>query len=229
MEANLPNHPTVTSAISVVWVYLAKGEVNNELAKSIELVQKHLEDVEDLFVCGDPQPLVNQIPSPRKARGPYSKWFDSSHKLQAIIDDNRVTDNFLWMYDDTFVLSSLSAFDIVTPRYFETVEKVQPLSTWHGVRNHTYEVLPKPCYNYSTHFPVVFNKHELQKTIDEFSTHENPRLIELLYCNRFKGEPLPKWFRYINSPQKKHFPLNGVKLLNVGIYNSPTMEYINNR
>ncbi len=126
MPAFLPKEVECIEAegpIDVVWVYHMRGQQKNEIIQSIKSVKKNLKDWHRLFVCGDKPrwrdegSLATHIESTKRASGDLAKWFDSIHKLQRIIDDNRVSDNFLWIYDDTFVMQSLSVVAIGRGRY----------------------------------------------------------------------------------------------------------------
>jgi hypothetical protein len=192
----------LTGGDSVVWVYWAGGQKNNELWYSLRLAQKHIKDSGDLFLCGDIPDwyLGNAIPSPRvsdedavKRIGSttYKKWLDSIIKLQAIIDDPRVSERFLWMYDDTFVVRQTTIQSLAVPRYKGSLTDGGN-SSWRRVRKKTASVLSgagMPIRDYSTHYPIVYEKQKLQQTIDRFRPDKIPTVIESLYHNQWASAP----------------------------------------
>ena len=233
MEKELPQpQPTAINApISVVWVYKAQPAVANEIEISISLVQRFLSNVHNILVCGDEVPNHPHIPSPPVKKGRFAKWIDSSRKLQAIIDDSRVTDNFLWMYDDTFIIQPLNTKDIHPPRYKEYLTHLRPQSTWRGIANLTQQHFT-PCLNFSSHYPMIYNKDLLQKIIDEYQTHTKPLLIETLYGNchpQLNPQPIPDWFQYLRHPLPNKMPGPLIKLLNIGQFNHHVKVWLNKK
>jgi hypothetical protein len=232
---------TVGDLFSVVWVYWAGGAEGEELRYSIRSADKFLPDAGEMCVCGDVPEwfLGHDIHSPRlhkweaKQRfgsGRFSKWIDSVIKLQRIIDDSSVTDRFLWMYDDTFFLRPVSINWISQPKatgdlYAEDVEKAARRA-WREVRRRSKVALQErglPTRDYSHHFPIVYDKDKLQRTIDTFGCHEKARVIESLYMNHHHSdpEPLGAYFHYIKRMHTMWAPRGEIAVLNVGGFRPP--------
>jgi hypothetical protein len=208
------------SKLSVVWVYYGLPQASNEIEVSIKLAKHFLVDAKNYLVCGDAVPWAEHIASPLPPKGVFGKWFDSAIKLLNIINDPRVSDDFLWLYDDTFVLDSLNVQELITPRYSGLLLKSTPVSTWGGVKNETVKVLPPNSKNFSSHYPMVYNKKQLEALITQYQITTRPRLIESIYGNLCGLEPelLPQWFNYVRTPLPHNFPTPG-RLVNVGHYN----------
>lgn len=218
--------PIASPALSIVWVYKAKYAVDNEIEVSVALAKTHLSNAQDFYVCGDAVPNTHNIHSQERHRGVFAKWYDSITKLQAIINDPRVTDDFLWLYDDTFILQPLTPQEIHPPRHAGVMEHKRSLSTWQGVANETRKLFD-PCLNFSSHYPMVYNKHLLQDTIDTYRPLKRPYLIETLYGNHHRHlnpQPVPSWFEYLRFPI--HPPRLTTKLLNVGTFNTHIKNYL---
>ena len=98
--------PNQFKRYSVVWPYLQRAARIDELKYSMRSVQENVSDIRNLVVCGDrPQWFRGDfIASKNRHKGRWSKWEDSVTKLQAMIDSKLVSDTFLWMYDDSFVM-----------------------------------------------------------------------------------------------------------------------------
>jgi hypothetical protein len=219
--------PTASPALSIVWVYKAKYAVDNEIEVSIALAKKNLSNAQDFYVCGDQVPGTQTIHSQGKHRGVFAKWYDSITKLQDIINCPQVTDDFLWLYDDTFVIQPLTPQEIAPPRYSGEMTKYRALSTWQGVANETMKLF-SPCLNFSSHYPMVYNKHLLQSTIDTYLPLKKPYLIETLYGNHhlhLNPQPTPDWFEYLRFPVAP--PAKTTKLLNVGTFNLFIKNFLN--
>jgi len=169
---------------SCVWVYRRKRY--SGLRYSINSVKRNL-NAYNLAICGDVPEYFSgvRIDSPVTT----SKIDDSLIKLQRIIDCKEVTDTFLWMYDDTFILSPMTMEELAIPRYGLSPETGSPL--WNEVYKRTQLLLLEqnlPTRNYSTHYPVVYNKNKLQRVLD---TYKPPYLVESIYYNVVAENPLP--------------------------------------
>jgi hypothetical protein len=173
-------------ACSAVWVYKKKGL--DGLFHSIRLAEKFT-DANNTVICGTlPAWWTGQhIPSQKSVYA--NKWQDSLIKLQRIIDSPLVTDNFLWMYCDTFILAPTTMKELATPKYGELPNGGS--STWNATYQRTMTLLQErgaTTHNFSTHYPVVYNKHLLQNVLDEFKPQY---LIESLYLNLHGKDPQP--------------------------------------
>ena len=226
---------TLSSNASCVWVYWAGGAVGDELLWSVRLAQKHLADVSNFAVCGDVPKWFDGhgINSPkwthsdhRKRFGntKWTKWTDSIIKLQRIIDDPNITDDFLWMYDDTFIVKPTSIAELAVPRSLGYLNQRAVGNLWRQCRARTAGALMKeqlPINDYSTHLPMVYNKQKLQQTIDLFECHTRPRVIESLYGNHHLGKPerVGQFFHYRRRPAYNWQPPPAAVVVNVGQVN----------
>lgn len=222
---------------TVVWVYWNSGAVSDEMKWSMASVMKNLSGASNLVICGDrPKWWKGEyISCPRVKRedvtktfgsGRFTKWVDSVMKLWAIIESPLVTENFLWMYDDTFVLTPYTFDQIAVPVADNRLHASQiPEShSWHEVRRRTANSLAArglPVWNYSTHHPAVYSKSKLVQTIQEFDLPQSPRLIESLYLNHHYPQPGARSnpvFQYRKRVRNSFQPRN-VPILNVGQFN----------
>jgi len=226
---------------TVVWVYWAGGQRANELWYSMKLAQQHLQDVGSMVLCGDVphwyhglsivSPRVSEQEAKSRYGGTrYRKWLDSIVKLQKIIDSPLVTETFLWMYDDTFVVRNASVGEIATPRYSGNLATTGR-GSWRTVMKQTASKLQRlglPTRNYSTHYPIVFSKEKLQRTLDMFNPWESPLLIESTYQNQWAESPKPhaKEFEYVQRVRGGWRPKPGAVIANVGQFNAPAESAI---
>lgn len=171
-------------AHSIVWVYRHKPR--SGLRYSITLAAKNVPH-KNLVLCGDRSAWFSgdYIPSPKIG----DKWKDSLVKLQRIIDSPLVTETFLWMYDDTFILQPTPIEYIAIPKHGDPPQG--GCDQWKAAYKRTQLLLLEkglPTHNYSTHYPVVYEKAFLQDVLDRF---EAPYLIETLYLNAINRPSLP--------------------------------------
>jgi hypothetical protein len=231
----------VPGGCSVVWVYWAGGQRNDELWHSIQLASQNLTDAGEFFICGDvPQWYQGHgIDSPRvgdketvAAMGDvkYKKWLDSIVKLRRIIDDARVSETFLWLYDDTFIVRPTTIGTLAVPRYSGQLRR-SSRSTWRVAMMRTHDALKGaglPTLNYSTHYPIVFDKQKLQQTIDRFRPDRQPLLIESLYQNQWAKNPQQHAgeFQYTQRVRSGWTPKRSAIVANVGQFNAPARAAI---
>lgn len=191
--------------LSVVWPYLNHADSCLALLTfSIRSVKKNFSH-KSIHVVGDPSPYTTLL-SPRKERSKLGKWKDAIVKLRKIIDDPTITDDFIYMYDDTFILKPTTLKDYYLPTFTEGSGLL-----WEWVRDNTIRQLPPNALNYSTHYPIQFNKQKLQQVLDTF---EFPYLVELAYLN-LHGTPTPMDATFLFTRSTYFYVPDNVEVLNV--------------
>lgn len=233
-----------TEPMSAVWVYWAGGADGEELRYSMRSVERHFTGLGNIVLCGDKPDWYtgDMIDSPKftKAQakkkygtGRWCKWVDSIVKLQRIIDSPLVTENFLWLYDDTFLVRNVSAEEAAIPKCTRLLcahPEAEADGTWREVLRRTTVALHeagRPSRNYSHHGPVVYNKRMLQETIDKFRPDKGPRAIESLYLNHHfdenQAKQLGQWMVYTQKPGADWQPSPNASVVNVGGF-KPSVE-----
>lgn len=198
---------------SIVWVYIDDHNNGEALRYSIRAAHKNTE-YHNLTVCGDhPQWYIGNFLSCKKHP---NKWVDSLKKLQAIIDSPTVTETFLWMYDDTYILQPTTIEEVNNCKYGPN-PPIEGHGTWRVMADTTFALLPPGNRrNYSTHYPVVFNKQLLQQVIDKYKA---PYLIETLYLNLHgvNSSPITDEFQFTRDSM--NWSLNPrTKILNCKVF-----------
>ena len=228
---------------SVVWVYKRSPKKNGALRLSVKLAEINLGiPEEEFFVVGDhPGPWFKGTHVPclpvtvkgvkrtygTNMRKKWRKWVDSVHKLKRIIDTPEIRESFLWMYDDSFIVNPCSVDDFAVPSYSKNIRpKAKPCrNSWRECKRRTFEQLRKyglPTLDYSTHHPIVYEKHKLKITLDEFNPFKHPSVIESLYCNH--------WFNRKTARKIGVALLYGSKLTELPKFNKSTLIWnIKNR
>ena len=231
---------------SVVWVYWEGAADGEELRYSIRSAEKHVWDAKDFVICGDKPRWWHGpfIPSPRFNKqdaksefgsGRFAKWIDSAVKLQRIIDSDLVTSQFLWMYDDTFLLKPCSVSALAKPRAGGVLvagdAKTQANRSWREVRRRTHVALSQrglPVRDYSTHLPVTYDKAKLQQTLTEFECRRKARCVESLYMNHHHHEPTGTAEELLHYRKRitSNWTLPDKTIVNVGGFNKHVEQKI---
>lgn len=235
--------------ISAVWVYWAAGADGDELKYSMRSVCQNFKDIKNAVICGDkPNWFIGDfINSPKFSSkealdmfgtGRFAKWTDSIIKLKRICKSDLVTDDFLWLYDDTFFVSELVKEDLEVPRatgqLFADVEK-EASNKWREVLKRTAIALReqnRPARNFSHHGPVIYNKKKLLEVIELYDPFTNPRAIESLYLNHVTEpceiQPLGDFLQYAKKPSGDWIPRQSASIVNVGSF-KPCVEKVMQR
>jgi len=232
----------MSERITALWVYWKHGAEGDELEWSVRSVLKNLHGVRNLVVVGDdPGPWFRELGGtvvrcPRvtvhimrqrygiAARVRWIKWCDSVHKMlvAATQPESVVSSRFLWLYDDTFFMRATDVSEIGP--YYTTVidaaEDPEPRS-WREVRRRTFAQLAArgfPTYDFSTHFPAIFEKTKLLAMIATLDALRCPTVIESAYLNMWHGSKAKKFppglFRYTKSGAVTNW--RSAKVLNLG-------------
>ena len=178
------------------------------MATSVESFKRNLRGDFQLVTCGDYFAGVKQVNSPRICHGQFKRKFsrslpqaltrdyDKIFKLQAAIDSNIVSDDFIRLYDDHFLLRETDVselgFSISKRKQFDFNSKDNAKSVWHDMRRKAYEALRDrglPTYLFATHNAIRYNKDKAQKMIDEFKLFDVPMLFEVIYQNLYFDDP----------------------------------------
>ena len=232
--------PSETKKISAVWVYWEGGADGDELRYSMRSVHRHFTDAQNLVICGDGPdwftgPLINsprfnkQDAKRRFGSGRFAKWCDSVVKLRKICESPLVTDQFLWLYDDTFFLRDLTVADLSIPRctgFLCKNTRRKAKSKWREVLRRTAVALQdagRPTRNFSHHGPMVFDKAKMLHTINQFDAFNHPRVIESLYGNQHYDQNQMRlnrgFVQYNRRPWPGWCPRPDASIVNVGSFN----------
>ena len=248
---HLLNKAIAACRFTVVWVYWHGGAASDELRYSMRSAVENLTDAHNFVVCGDKPPWYDGlfIHSPRYGRkhakkefgtGRFCKVIDSIVKLERIVASPLVTEHFLWMYDDTFIVKESSVADLSVPRASgrlydgENPRDRIHRRKWKEERRRTMVALMDrnlPVRNYSTHIPIVYSKEKLQQTFDEFQPRTRARCIESLYMNHHctHASKTASYLQYAKQP-REGFTINPQStVVNVGGFNRAVQLVIKER
>lgn len=161
---------------------------NNEIRYSLRSVQKHLKNVGNIWIIGElPQFLqnVNFIHHRDTATVPEE---NVRIKLLKACDKSEISDRFLFMNDDHFILADADAENY--PYYFcSTIReaiKVRGMDN-HGVRFQNtlsrLEAKTLPIKNFELHYPIIFEKQAFKDTLGYLEPKHLGYKLRSLYAN----------------------------------------------
>ena len=172
---------------------LGKGSLyeNAEIKQSVKLLNRHV-DYDRLFIIGEEPTLGGKyefIPF----KDQLTRTNNVFLKLVKICEETDISENFLYMMDDVFILKDIDIDNY--PMYHSGELKALPdAGSYFKELNNTRLFLVKqnkPTLNFGVHCPIVYNKKKIME-IDSFYWKEvngrnnqlNPRI---LYGNYTEG------------------------------------------
>lgn len=181
-------------------VYILGNESKNqdrEILYSVRSVVDHLKDTRKLFIVGrlpeffNPQEVIHI---------PYEDIFHNKArnimaKIHRAASDRRVSNDFILMNDDYFLLQDASA--LTYPYYYKCT-----LQESIKINSHNADYLPHlietekllkehglPLKNFDTHFPILYNKWKFRKICFKHNWNTQAGYImKSLYCNSLSIE-----------------------------------------
>lgn len=164
---------------------------NQELRYCLHSIENHLSGVGNVFIIGEcPEWLHNVIHIPFE-EDPRNRYRDRNImlKMAEACKDSRVSDDFLMVHDDHFLLADYEAFTF--PYYH-----MGPMNEGHGqygeTKQNTKSLLSftEMLNNYDCHCPIVLNKELFKKVMQADWSKWYGYCLKTLYCvmNGIEGE-----------------------------------------
>ncbi len=195
--------------MTLVWIYAAGDKMKppESLAVSIKLAKRHVIGATNFVVIGTGTPIddpdVEWIDQEKLTQEKFleitgikrtwaMKQRDQLFRLIRATELPQISDSFLRMYDDHFVLkpATVEALSVPMPDGderkpgFEVKEGFQEIvrRTLIRLRRHK----PKQTsFNFSYHPIVKYEKEKVRAMIEEFNMIDRIALPETIYCNRY--------------------------------------------
>ena len=153
------------------YVYICRKGENEELRYSIRSVVKNLPPGKIWVVGYKPNWYTgNFIP----VKDSQYKFDNIKKCMSAIIDNDQVTNDFVSMHDDFFIVKKIDTVPVLYGGLLQDrvslYKKLSPSSMYTGLLEKTYRRLiklgiPNPL-DYDIHVPMVMNREMLKQTID---------------------------------------------------------------
>lgn len=167
---------------------------DNELRFSLRSLELNLEDLGNVYVVGTrPRWLTGVTHLPYQDKYPC-KERNIMEKLAYACGHCDLTETFLHMHDDHFMLTPGPAIDV--PYWCGgSLEKmaaaVNPRNHWRDAVINTHKALAArglETRNFDLHYPILINKNLYPQVMDEYDWRGTPRgfVVKSLYANTLK-------------------------------------------
>lgn len=173
---------------------------NLELKMCLRGVEKHLSNIGEIFIIGEKPDWIQNVTWKSKKDERSSRYKEKNiyQKIRVASKIGEVSENFLFMNDDHFLLSDFDATNF--PYHYkcnltDTMQKNN--GNYRKTMNHTRKYLLSKGYeelDFDTHCPIIYNKELFLRTFEEIDwNREYGYGIKSLYCglNGIKGEQYP--------------------------------------
>ncbi len=195
--------------IDIVYV-LGTGSKHSdsELRYSIRSAVKHIKNIRNIVIVGTcPTWIRNVIHLPCKDIDPIPD-INIRNKILTACNSAIVSDDFLFMNDDHFILKPYDALTFPNYHKGDLKDSIEPrsLDSYRIRLTNTYHQLKKKGFgtlNFDTHTPIIYNKQKFIKMTKLFDwTVFEGLVIKSLYGNVYKlKSELMKDYK-INSPSQ---------------------------
>ena len=154
---------------------------NNEIRFSLRSICKNLGNVRNVIIVGErPEFLQNIIHIPAEDIFNPNENADGNiiTKVLAACNDERVSENFLFINDDHLVLKPMNVGEVPALHKGDMTtfnDKYWEFNFWRGRLKRTMEVLISehyPTMHYDCHTPILFNKHVFKEVVRRFNYAE---------------------------------------------------------
>jgi hypothetical protein len=181
------------------------SQKNIELMFCLRSLEKYMSGVRNVFIIGQPPPVfinpdsVIHIPYEDDAR---SRFRDRNimRKMMEACKDTRVSDPFIMVHDDHFLLDH---YDAEQFPYYHHGPILPGVGQYGDTKRNTLAVLSEHALNYDSHCPMVFNKFLFKWVMKDVDWNKYyGYLMKSIYCFPGKtGEHMPDL--KIRMPLKK--------------------------
>lgn len=191
--------------IDIVYPYLHKKAKWEELRYSLRSLETNFAGKYRLVIIGDQLPdwmKTNDVLLIRHTRDEYADFtntFDANRKMLEIINHPAISDSFICMYDDIYLLKPVTElgirywnseyyYDVYQERkgnYFpkETTSSSNYQITLNRTVNALFDAGINPVYNFETHLPRYVVKNLMKSVFEEFDPVESRLQRFTLYGN----------------------------------------------
>jgi hypothetical protein len=157
---------------------------NTELRYCLRSIEKHLTGYGEIFIIGErPEWLHNIIHIPAiDSDKTYHKERNIFNKIRLAILDERVTEDFLFVNDDHFLLKDYDAGAFPYYYYCRLSNYMTVTDYKHTVRNTKMWLNYDPFYA-DIHCPIIYNKEKFQSVFEAVAWPHFGYCIKTAYCH----------------------------------------------
>lgn len=222
--------------VSVVYAMGQGSTWNNyEIRYSLRGVEKHLSNVKDVWIVGWRPPFLKDVNHIEAWDPSYIPDTNIIRKILKACNHPDVTEDFLFINDDHFVLSDFDAaafpyYYVVTLLEYIRGRGIPLIQDGYGRRaKATYDLLMsknRPTKYFDIHYPILYNKQKFKEIFEAIPDKklEDPNpgyVIKSLYANSLmiEGEPLVRDCKFKDPPPDgKHKCLSTFPAVSAAMY-----------
>lgn len=158
----------------------------------------------NIFILGEkPNWLQNvvHVNTQKTEVTPFMRFLDTTRKLNIAAHMNEISNDFIYMYDDTIFLNIVSVNDIAKLRATQDMRYVDfnnikyEINKWHHLIkkcNSELVLAKKSQYNYETHLPRMYSREKIAALIQKYRMDENPYNFATMYFNSYFSDLKPE-------------------------------------
>ena len=186
--------------VDIVYQYVATASWS-ELQYSLRSIDQHFKGEYRIWLIGDLPGWVQGIYHIKHKRNNkifLTNCYDACSKMEAVINHPEISEDFIYWYDDIYLLKDSSREQLEYPLYSNkdlTQVKERLKKTKHQrLKWLTCDTLVKSgfgCFNFENHLPKAFNKTLMREIFDRYNPKESRLLFSTLYYNTFFPEIPP--------------------------------------
>lgn len=188
--------------IDIVIPFLKGPQNSIELRYALRSVEKNLKAEATIWLYGEKPDWVtnvNFVPVVRQHRPMFVKFSDQLRKIEMACKNPAISKNFIYTYDDIFLLKPVSVDCLKKPRAIENMIKINHWfkhtdagGNWVKCMKQTLNTLKKnnlPIYNYETHLPRVYNKEKALAILEKYRSRDWAFQFATMYFNNYYTDP----------------------------------------
>jgi len=176
--------------MDIVYVCKKSWGHENELRFSLRSAERNLK-FDKVFIFGHKASFLNdKVIHVSGGDTSKDKFVNVARKISMIVDDQRISDDFIYMNDDFFILKEYPTIPYYCNKSIrawvdstDTKESFKG-TKWHQNIHDLYKTFPEGMF-FETHFPIVYNKQLLKDVIEKYGISQSST-IRSHYCNEYK-------------------------------------------
>jgi hypothetical protein len=164
---------------------------NQEIKFSLRSLEKHLKIKTDkVFIFGKKPDFFNEkvIEVPIEDSLGH-KYFNVARKIGAILTNKEISDNFLYMNDDFFLLKDYEEIPYYYSKnlkwWIDNYPKYKG-KYWKQIKE-VYKYFPDGKF-FEIHFPIIFNKQKAYRIYQKYNLSKVAVMLRSYYCNEYINE-----------------------------------------
>lgn len=175
--------------MDVCYILHSENEAKEILRYSIRSVEQNL-DYRDIYIVGRKPEFLNSNTKELfvQDKNVDNRFINITNKLWAIINDPRISENFIVMNDDMYIMKEFKKIPYYYIGKISTYQKQlsEVFTGGHWKKILTQQLKAFPNGNmFTPHFPIVYNKKKLAKLLME-NRDARDGCVRSWYCNTYK-------------------------------------------